>query len=88
MFAPATVTMRSVFRAHGLQPDEILALTAYLEDATKKGGKDTQASLLNFFLFGLGGAVVCLVSFNIVWKRRFHGVRKPLIHNYGIGSKE
>jgi len=50
------------------------------EDSAKKGGQDDTTSLLNFFLLGLGGMVVGLISLDALWKQRFRGVRRSLVH--------
>lgn len=80
LVAPATPTMKSVFKTHMLQPEEILPLVAYFEDAARQGGEDDSVSLLNFFLFGVGGTGIGLVIFDAVWKKRFRAVRRPLVH--------
>lgn len=85
--APATPTMGSVFKTHAMQPDEILSLVALLEDSAKKGGEADTTSLLNFFLLGLGGMVLGLVSLDLIWKKRFRGVRWNLVHQQN-GEKD
>ena len=77
--SPASPTMAPVFKEHELQPEEILSLIALFEDSAKKGGQDDTTSLLNFFLLGVGGMVVCLISLDTVWKKRFRGVRRSLV---------
>ena len=77
--SPASPTMAPVFKEHELQPEEILSLIALFEDSAKKGGQDDTTSLLNFFLLGVGGMVVCLISLDAVWKKRFRGVRRSLV---------
>ncbi|MGI9100982.1 MAG: c-type cytochrome [Terriglobales bacterium] len=76
---PASPTMAPVFRNSQLQPDEILPLVAFFEDAAKKGGQDDSTGLLNFFLIGMGVMVVGLVSLDSIWKKRIHGVRRQLV---------
>jgi mono/diheme cytochrome c family protein len=78
--APATPTMAPIFKTKAMQPDEVLALVALFEDSAKKGGEADTTSLLNFFLLGLGGMVLGLVSLDLVWKKRFRGVRWSLVH--------
>ena len=78
--APPSPTMSPVLTNRPLQPDEILALAAFFEDAAKKGGQDDSAAALNFFLMGLAGMVVSLVSFDAIWKKRLRGVRRALLH--------
>ncbi len=79
LVAPASPTMIPIFKKQALKPDEILPLVAYFEVAAKQGGADNSASLVNFFLLGLGGMVVGLVSLDALWKRRFRAVRRPLV---------
>lgn len=80
LLAPATPTMLPVFKAHPLQPEEIIPLVAYLEETAKLGGEDDSVAPLNFFLLGLGGTVMGLVAFDVLWKKRFRAVRRPLVH--------
>jgi mono/diheme cytochrome c family protein len=83
LMAPPTPTMQPLFRAHPLDPTEILPLIAFLEDATKQGGEDQSVSILNFFFLGLGGTVVVLAAFDAIWKKRFRGVRAALVERNG-----
>lgn len=76
---PASPTMAPVFRNTQMQPEEILPLLAYFEDAAKKGGQDDSAPILNFFLLGMGVMVVGLVSLDAIWKKRIRGVRRQLV---------
>lgn len=77
---PASPTMMPVFKTRPLQPKEVQALVALFEDTARKGGADDSAALLNFLLLGLGGSVVGMVTLDSIWKRRFRGVRRPLVH--------
>lgn len=79
LLAPATPTMQAVFKKQPMQPNEILPLVAYFEDAAKRGGQDDSVRLLNFSLLSLGGAAAGLVIFDAVWKGRFRAVRRPLV---------
>ncbi len=79
LVAPASPTMAPIFKKQALKSEEILPLVAYFEAAAKQGGADDSASLVNFFLLGLGGMVLGLVSLDAVWKRRFRAVRRPLV---------
>jgi len=78
--APASSTMTPVFKEHAMQPEEILSLVALFEDSARKGGEADTTAVLNFFLLGLGGMVLGLVSLDLVWKKRFRGVRWSLVH--------
>lgn len=84
LMAPATPTMQAQFKDHPLQPDEIIPLVAYLEDSAKSGGAAGITPRLNFFLIGLGAAILGLISFDFIWHNRFRAVRIPLVH----GTKE
>jgi mono/diheme cytochrome c family protein len=77
--APASPTMAPVFKASSMNNDEIFALLALFEHETKNRGADDQTALLNFFLLGLGGTVIGLVSFDRIWKKRLTGVRRQLV---------
>ncbi len=79
LVAPASPTMMPVFKKQALKPEEILPLVAFFESAAKQGGADDSAALINFFLLGLGGMVIGLVSLDALWKRRFRAVRRPLV---------
>ena len=79
LVSPATTTMQPVFREHPLDAEEILPLVAYFEDAAKQVGDDDSVSPLTFFLLGLGGMVLVLGLFDILWKNRFRAVRRPLV---------
>ncbi len=83
--APATSTMQSVFQATPMQPDEILSLVAFLDNAARTGRPADQVGQLNFFMLGLGGAVVGLVAADSVWRRRFRAVRRPLVEGDHAG---
>lgn len=84
LVAPVTLTMQSVFGKQPLQPDEILSLVGFFEDAAKQGGADDAVNMLNFFLLGLGGTGIGLVIFEAVWKRRFRSVRRALVRSLGL----
>jgi mono/diheme cytochrome c family protein len=85
--SPASPTMTPVFKDHAIQPDEILSLVALFEDSAKKGGQDDTTSLLNFFLLGLGGMVLGLISLDALWKTRFRGVRRSMVHKDDRGER-
>ena len=87
LFAPATPTMSTVFRQHGLKPEEILPLVAFFEDSARRGGQDDSAARLNFFLLGLAGSALGLVVMDAAWKRRFRSVRRELVENAKRGMR-
>ncbi len=79
LVSPATTTMQPVFRDHPLEAEEILPLVAYFEGAAKQVGDDDSVAPLTFFLMGLGGMVLVLGLFDVLWKNRFRAVRRPLV---------
>jgi mono/diheme cytochrome c family protein len=85
--SPASPTMSPVFKDHAIQPEEVLSLVALFEDSAKKGGQDDTTSLLNFFLLGVGGMVLGLVSLDALWKKRFRGVRRSMVHKDDRGER-
>lgn len=78
--APATPTMQSLYKSRPLEPEEVLALTAYFQSTLQRNPEDTATSRLNFILLGLGGTLVVLGLFDVIWKRRFRSVRRSLVH--------
>jgi mono/diheme cytochrome c family protein len=78
--APATATMLPIYKKHPLEPDEILALVAFFSEKVQEEARDETVAALNFFLLGFGGAIVALVGFDWVWRRRFRSVRRELVH--------
>ena len=79
LVSPATTTMQPVFKNQALDADEILPLVAYFEDAATQVGDDDSVAPLTFFLIGMGGMVLMLGLFDVLWKNRFRAVRRPLI---------
>lgn len=76
--APATPTMQSAFQSRPFDPEEIHALTAFFEDAAKRGGEEDMSGPLAFLLLGIGGAALGLVGMDAIWRKRFRGVRRFL----------
>lgn len=81
--APPTTTMQSIFKRHTLMPDEIRSLVAFLESSSKSTNYnyDPFMLLLSVLLYGFGGAVIILVTFGNIWRRRFRSVRRVLVNN-------
>lgn len=79
--APPTTTMKSVFRDHELESDEIRSLVALFESTSGDilFGQDTLILWMSVIFYGLGGAVVMLLIFDFIWNRRFRAVRHPMI---------
>lgn len=77
--APATPTMQSVYRNQPLDPEEVLPLVAYFQHTLQRSPEDPATARLNFVLIGLGGTLLVLGLFDVLWARRFRAVRRPLI---------
>lgn len=77
--APATPTMNAVFKTQPLDPEEIIALAAFFQHTLKRAPEDASTARLNFLLLGLGGMIVLLAVFDVVWHKRFRAVRRPLL---------
>jgi mono/diheme cytochrome c family protein len=77
--APATPTMQSVFKNQPLDPEEVLALTAFFQSTLQRNPEDASTARLNFILLGLGGTLLVLGIFDVVWNKRFRAVRRPLV---------
>jgi mono/diheme cytochrome c family protein len=81
LLAPPTPTMQSIFKSQPLQPEEIHAVAAWLNQSAQEGAPADMRGPLTFFLLGLGGAAGGLVLFDGLWHQRFRAVRYPLVHN-------
>ncbi len=77
--SPGTPTMQPVFRQHEMTPEEIHALSAYFNASAQESTSDPAAARLSFLLLGLFAAAVMVFGMDVLWKRRFHAVRKPLV---------
>ncbi len=71
--------MQPLFKKRPLTEEEIRVLVAFLEESTAKGGEENMSGPLAFLLLGLGGAVLGMVLFDTVWKKRFRAVRSLLV---------
>jgi cytochrome c2 len=77
--APATPTMQSVYKNYPIDSEEILPIVAYFQYTLQRNPEDTSTARLNFILFGLGGALIVLVIFDVIWNKRFRAVRRPMV---------
>lgn len=77
--APATPTMQSVFKAHPLDPEEVLPLVAYFQNTLQRNPEDPSTARLNFVLVGLAGALLVLALFDVIWNNRLRSVRRALV---------
>lgn len=79
LMAPGTETMQPIFRKHPLKAEEIHALVAYFEDASRHRPSDPMSGRVMFLLFGLAGAAGLMFACDAIWSWRFRGVRRPLV---------
>jgi len=77
--APGTETMQPIFKNHPLSEDEIHALVAYFESTAAQRPADSSAGRVAFLLSGLVAAIIGVFFLDILWKRRFHSVRRALV---------
>lgn len=79
--APATPTMLSVFKDKPMESEEILAMVAYFQNTLQRSPEDASTARLNFVLLGLGGTLLVLGLFDVIWNKRFRAVRRPLVQS-------
>ena len=79
LMAPATPTMRPLFASRSMTNDEIVALVAFLESTALDSRPPNDTSTLSFFFLGLAGAVFGFIGIDTIWRKRFRGVRKPMV---------
>ena len=84
LVAPATETMQPIFKNRPLTNDEIHALVAYFEASAAESPVEPTASRVALLLLGLAGAAFWVFLFDVIWKRRFHAVRRPLVESLPI----
>ncbi|MCP4583682.1 MAG: c-type cytochrome [candidate division Zixibacteria bacterium] len=82
--APPTPTMRSVFKQHQLEQNEIKYLAMFFESTTGQAEYDLDSTFLWIILIfcGLAGGVMFMIAFGRIWAFRFRAVRRPLIKAY------
>jgi cytochrome c2 len=87
--APPSPTMNPVFKNHPMDPEEIVPLVAYFQNTAQKGGvADTSTWMFNFLLLGLGGTIVMLILFDLIWNKRFRSVRRLLVMGFDTKRKK
>lgn len=77
--APATPAMQSLFKPHPLEAEEVLPLVAFFQSTLQRNPEDPSAARLNFVLVGLGGSLLLLALFDIIWSKRLKSVRRALV---------
>ncbi len=78
--SPPSETMKPLFADRPLDSEEVLALVAFLGEEASSGLDQSESSNLPFLLMGLGLAATLLVAFDLIWRNRFRGVRRSLVH--------
>ncbi len=81
---PSFPLMKDVFADHPLEPDEVFALRAFLNDANRSAGTDPDR--LDILIVGLLGTVVVILILNAAWARRLRGVRHAFLPKRGSQS--
>lgn len=69
-------TMRPIFVAHPLTPEEQADLHAFLRTASSEQPANKELLVLGLSLAGFLGA---MVAAGLVWRRRLRGIRGPLV---------
>jgi multisubunit Na+/H+ antiporter MnhB subunit len=73
--------MNPIYRQYPIDEEEVLPLVAFLKSETERDEPDNKTAMINFLLYGIGGAVVLLVLFDVLWNKRFRGVREPMVRD-------
>ena len=79
LVSPPGLTMQPLFKDHALDAEEILALVAFFKDRAESGKADSRDQSLEFTLAGIALAAGLLVTLDLVFRRRFRAVRRPLV---------
>ena len=77
--APLTPTMQANFSNKPFDSEEVLALVAFFQETLQRTPEDVSTLRLTFVLLGMGGALLMLGFFDVIWMRRLRGVRRQLI---------
>ncbi len=81
LLSPPTPTMKPLFSARALSPDEILSLVAFIEAGAALGGQAPLTGRINVLLLGLAGLAALLFGFDTIWKGRHRSVRRALVES-------
>lgn len=84
--SPPSAAMQPIFKPRPLEGEEVLALIAYLKDAAESGESEAASGLLKFVLAGFGGAILLLLLFDFLWRRRYRATRRPLLERRRQGA--
>ncbi|KAA3595922.1 MAG: cytochrome c [Calditrichaeota bacterium] len=79
LISPPSKMMNPIYKKYPIDEEEILPLVAFLKNETEKDAPENTSAMINFLLFGIGGAVLLLVLFDLIWNKRFRAVREPMV---------
>ena len=82
--APPTPMMSSLYRTRPISADEILAFTAFFEQRAADEAVLHGTGRGAFLAFGAAGSLLLAGLFHLLWRERFRGVRRKLVHNYRL----
>ena len=77
--APPGLTMQPLFKDKPIEGEEVLALVAYMKSRAEAGPPAAGQGPLSFLIAGIAGVVGTLILFDLIWRRRFREVRRPLV---------
>ncbi len=80
--APPSAVMAPVFRNYQLDGEEILSLVAFLKASAEAPDPLVASTSITFLLCGVGGAALLLITFDLLWRRRFVGVRRSMVKEH------
>ncbi|OGS01504.1 MAG: hypothetical protein A2V88_03120 [Elusimicrobia bacterium RBG_16_66_12] len=80
MVSPVSPTMKPVYAARAMDPQDILPLVAFLKDAAQRGRPADSIARLAFLIIGLLGAAAMFVVFDSIWGGRLRSVRRSLVN--------
>ncbi|MCC6150776.1 MAG: cytochrome c [Planctomycetes bacterium] len=75
--SPQFLVMAQVYGKQPMTEDEVIALTAFLGDASRKTEPDQRSDYL--IIYGIVGAIALLFALDFIWIKRFRNVRKTLV---------
>lgn len=75
--APQFLVMAQVYAQKPMTEDEVIALTAFLGDASRNTEPDRRSDYL--IIYGIVGAIALLFALDFIWIKRFRNVRKTLV---------
>ncbi len=74
---PRMLTMKPVFESRPLTDEEIADLGAFFQSTSV--AQRSSSATLQLFAYGAVGAVVLLLLFGLIWRRRLGPVRAPMV---------